>query len=111
MMESIEAAQAANVLIFAVRYTQPPKGGPIARNRYGTSVMDRVARETGGAHFDAEKTDLRATFRQIGEELRMSYELAYPSTNPVKDGTFRKIVIRPKRPGLTVRTKTGYFAR
>jgi Ca-activated chloride channel family protein len=111
MMEAIEASQAADVLIFAIRYTEHVKGGPTARNRYGTSVMDRVARETGGTHYNAEKTDLRTTFRQIGEELRMSYELAYPSTNPAKDGTFRKIAIRPKRPGLTVRAKTGYFAR
>jgi Ca-activated chloride channel family protein len=50
-------------------------------------------------------------FRQIGEELRTSYELAYTSTNPDRDGAFRQIVIRPKRSDLKVRAKTGYFAR
>ncbi|HEX5425578.1 MAG TPA: hypothetical protein VFW94_18650, partial [Candidatus Acidoferrales bacterium] len=50
-------------------------------------------------------------FRQIAGELRNSYELAYYPTNPIKDDTFRKIVIRPKRDGLVVRAKTGYFAR
>ena len=44
-------------------------------------------------------------------ELHAFYELAYLSTNPLRDGTFRKVVIRPKRPGLTVRSKAGYFAR
>ena len=44
-------------------------------------------------------------------ELRSSYELAYHTSNTVKDGTFRKIVIRAKCPGLTVRAKTGYHAR
>jgi len=111
MMETVEASQAADVLFYAIRYTERVRGGPTARNRYGTSVMDRVARETGGMHYDAAKTDLRTTFRQIGEELRLSYELAYHSSNAVKDGSFRKIVIRPKRAGLTVRAKTGYFAR
>ncbi len=99
------------MLVFGIRYTERVKGGPTARNRYGTSVMDRIARETGGAHYDAARTDLPTTFRQIGEELRMSYELSYHSSNPVKDGTFRKIMIRPERPELTVRSKTGYFAR
>jgi Ca-activated chloride channel family protein len=111
MMETIEASQAADVLIYAIRYTERVRGGPTARNRYGTSVMDRVARETGGTHYDAAKTDLRTTFRQIGEELRLSYELAYHSSNSAKDGNFRKIAIRPKRAGLTVRAKTGYVAR
>ena len=50
-------------------------------------------------------------FRQIMEELRTTYELAYYPTNSEKDETFRKIVIRPKQAGLKVRTKTGYFSR
>jgi hypothetical protein len=35
--------------------------------------------------------------------------LPLPAT--AKDDAFRKIVIRPKRPGLTVRSKAGYFSR
>jgi Ca-activated chloride channel homolog len=111
MMEAIEAAQAADVMVFALRYTEYGNKGETARNRYGTGVMARVARETGGVHYDAEKTDLSTTFRQIGEELRSSYELAYHASNPAKDGTFRKIAVRAKRAGLSVRSKTGYFAR
>ena len=111
MMEAIEAAQAADVTIFALRYTEYGNKGETARNRYGTGVMARIARETGGAHYDAEKTDLHTTFRQIGEELRSSYELAYHTSNPTKDGTFRKIAVRVKRTSLAVRSKTGYFAR
>jgi Ca-activated chloride channel family protein len=111
MMEAIEAAQAADVLVFALRYTEYGKEGLTARNRYGTGVMARIARETGGADYDARKTDLPGTFRRIGEELRLSYELAYHASNPAQDGTFRKIVVRARRPGLTVRSKTGYLAR
>jgi len=43
--------------------------------------------------------------------LRSSYELAYHTSNPAGDKTFHKIVIRSKRPELTVRAKTGYYAR
>jgi len=111
MMDAIEASQAADVRVFCMRYTERKKGRLTARNKYGISVMERLSRETGGADFDAEQGDIRASFRQIGEDLRVSYELAYVSTNPVRDGSFRKLVIRSKRTGFAVRSKTGYFAR
>jgi Ca-activated chloride channel family protein len=111
MMTTIEAAQSANVLVYTIRYTEKEHGKLTARNKYGIRVMDRIARETGAAAFDAETTDPNTYFRQIGEELRTSYDLAYYPTNPIKDDTFRKIVIRDKQPGTVVRTKTGYFAR
>jgi Ca-activated chloride channel homolog len=111
MMSTIEAAQSANVLVYTIRYTEKNHGKLTARNKYGIRVMERLAKETGGAHIDAETTDPKAYFRQIAEELRTSYELAYYPTSPAKDDTFRKIVIRPKATGLTVRSRTGYFSR
>ncbi len=111
MMTAIETAQSENVLVYAIRYTDKEHGKLTARNKYGISVMDRIARETGGAHIDAETTDAHAYFRQIAEELRTSYELGYYPTDPLKDDSFRKIVIKPKREGVKIRAKTGYFAR
>ena len=112
MMAAIETAQAANVLVYAIRYTEPNKHGELnARNKYGISVMERVAKETGGSHIDAQKTDPHTYFREIAEELRTSYELAYYPTNRAKDETFRKIVIKPKREDVRIRAKTGYFSR
>jgi Ca-activated chloride channel family protein len=111
MMTAIETAQAENVPVYAIRYTEKKHGNLTARNKYGISVMDRVAKETGGAHIDAEETDPHTYFRQIAEELRTSYEVAYYPTNRAKDDSFRKIVIRTKAAGVLVRAKTGYFAR
>lgn len=111
MMTTIETAQQENVQVFTIRYTQREHGRLTARNKYGISVMDRIAKETGAEAIDARTTDPHTYFHQIAEELRSSYELAYYPTNPIKDDTFRKIVIRPKKDGLTVRAKTGYFAR
>jgi len=111
MMTAIETAQAANVLVYTIRYTDKEHGQLTARNKYGIRVMDRIAKETGGDHIDAEMTDPHTYFQQIASELRSSYEIAYYPTNPNKDDTLRKIMIRPKQPGLTVRTKTGYFSR
>jgi Ca-activated chloride channel homolog len=111
MMTAVETAQNANVVIFAIRYTEKRHGKMTARNQYGIRVMDRIAKETGGMHIDAEKTDPHTYFRQIAEELRTSYELAYYPTNAAKDDTFRKVMIKARRPGLTVRSKTGYYSR
>ena len=111
MMQAIEAAQAQNVIIYSIRYTATKHGELNARNKYGISVMDRIAKETGGAHIDAQHTDPHDYFQQIAEELRTSYELAYYPTNTAKDDTFRKIVIKPAKEGVRVRAKTGYFSR
>jgi Ca-activated chloride channel family protein len=111
MMTTIEEAQQANVLLFAIRYTQKEHGKLTARNQYGIRVMDRLARETGGMHIDAQETDPKTYFRQIAEELRTSYELGYYPTGATKDDTFHKVVVRVKKPALTVRSRTGYFSR
>jgi Ca-activated chloride channel homolog len=111
MLDAMEAAQSENVVIFGIRYTEPRKGRLTARNKYGIRVMARISQETGGADFDAQQDDLRKSFREIGEQLRSTYELAYHAAKPLQDGTFHKLVVRSKRPDLTVRAKTGYFAR
>jgi Ca-activated chloride channel family protein len=112
MMSTIEAAQAANVLVYTIRYTETMKRGELsARNKYGIRVMDRVAKETGASNVDAKKTDPQEYFSKIAEELRTMYEIGYYPANPMKDQSFRKIVIRPKSEGVTIRAKSGYFAR
>ncbi|MGI8773255.1 MAG: VWA domain-containing protein [Acidobacteriaceae bacterium] len=111
MMDTIEAAQRANVQVYTIRYTEKEHGRLTARNKYGISVMDRIAAETGSMHIDASTTDPHNYFQQIGDELRSSYELAYYPANPLKDNTFRKITIKAKQPGLTIRARTGYFSR
>jgi Ca-activated chloride channel family protein len=110
MMTAIEAAQGDNVVVYTIRYTERRHGKLTARNQYGMRVMDRIAKETGGAAVDGEMTDPHTYFHQIAGELRTSYELAYYPTNANKDESFRKIVIRAKREGLKVRSKTGYFS-
>jgi len=111
MMDALEAAQNQDVVLYSIRYTDVKDGRLNSRNKYGTSVMARLSRDTGGADFDARKVGMASHFKEIGDQLRSSYELAYHSTNPVNDGTFRKLLIRVKRPELVVRAKAGYYAR
>jgi Ca-activated chloride channel family protein len=110
MMDAIEIAQANNILLFCIRYTEL-RGRWTAKNKYGRSVMERLGRETGGGDYDAQEKELSEHFRDIGEQLRSSYELAYHSSNSVDDGTFHKITIRVKQPNMTVRAKTGYYPK
>jgi Ca-activated chloride channel family protein len=111
MMEALETAQSNAVVLYGVRYTDVKNGRLDSNNKYGMGVMARMAQDTGGADFDARKTDMASEFKSIGEQLRSSYELAYHSSNPANDGLFRKISVTVKRPGVTVRAKTGYYAR
>jgi Ca-activated chloride channel homolog len=111
MLDAIEAAQTNNVLLFCVRYTEVKNQRLNSRNKYGMSVMARIAKETGGADFDAREKGLAENFHHIGEQLRSAYELAYHSSNTSADETFHKISIRARDVNLTVRAKTGYYAK
>jgi Ca-activated chloride channel family protein len=110
LIDAIEASQTADSPIYTVRYTEVKRGRLTSRDRYGIREMDRLASETGGASFDASKDDVAKELRQVAEELRSTYELAYVSTNASGAG-YRKVEIRAKQPGLTVRAKPGYYAR
>jgi len=111
MMTTVEAAQTANVVFYAIRYTEEKHGRLNSRNKYGISVMDRIAKETGGMHVDARETDPHEYFRQIAEELRTSYEVGYYPSSKSKEEGFRKITVKAKEDGVKIRTKTGYFVR
>src|SRR5262245_53377737 len=112
MMTTIEAAQAANVLVYTIRYTETARHRELtARNKYGIRVMERIAKETGAWNVDARQMDPAGYFRRIAEELRTMYEVGYYPLNPMKDESFRKIVIQPKSQGVTIRAKSGYFVR
>jgi len=106
----IEAAQNSNTVLYCLRYTETQNGRMTARNKYGMSVLRRIAQDTGGEEFDSREHGLAADFKRIAEQLRSSYQLSYHSTNPADDGAFRKIVIRVKQPDLLVRAKAGYYA-
>lgn len=111
LIDAIGAAQNANVLIYTLRYTELQHGQMNARNRYGMRALDHLSGQTGGRSFDVHATSLKEAFAEISEDLRSLYEIAYQSTNRVRDGSYRKIVIQTSHPGLNIRSRNGYFAR
>jgi len=44
------------------------------------------------------------------DELRNQYTLTYYPTNNKRDGHWRKLGVDVSRPGLTTRTRKGYWA-
>jgi len=54
--------------------------------------------------------DVRAGITRAVGDLRGYYEIAYSPTNRSFDGKFRKITLRVARPGVSVQTRSGYFA-
>ena len=110
-IDAIAEAQSADTLVYAVRYTEMKHNKPSAENRHGITALHHIAEQTGGRDFDALHTHLPETFKQIGDELRSVYSIGYYSTNKTHDNTFRKIVIEPHTEGVTVRAKSGYYAR
>lgn len=111
LLDAIEAAQNADVLVYGIRYIDGEAKRQTVRNRYGMSVLKHVSEHTGGTDFDAMKRGMKESFRAIGEELRSIYEIGYVSNNRERDGTFRKIRMRVKRDGMTARSRPGYYAR
>ena len=111
LLDAIEAAQNNDVLIYAIRYTELKHGKMDARDRYGVRALDHLTTQTGGKTFDFHETKLKQDFSEIAGDLRSFYDLAYQSTNPTRDGTYRKVVIKTTHPGLTVRARAGYYAR
>ncbi|HEY6359455.1 MAG TPA: VWA domain-containing protein [Vicinamibacterales bacterium] len=68
-----------------------------------------LAGETGG--FAAvNRNDFADAFARIVRENSSYYVLGYYPANDRRDGRFRKIEVRVKRPGLQVRSRQGYVA-
>src|SRR5687767_6900306 len=74
-------------------------------------ILRSLAQETGGrAFFPLRIEDLVGVYAQIGDELASRYTLGYTSTNPKRDGAWRRLVVQVSRPGNRARTKNGYYA-
>jgi VWFA-related protein len=69
----------------------------------------RVLASSTGGFAAVNRNDLNTAFDRIVAENSSYYMFGYYSTNDRRDGRFRKIEVRVKRPGLRVRSRNGYF--
>jgi VWFA-related protein len=83
--------------------------GRIAARRGGVDELRALAENTGGRTFvdtNAPEAHVPTVFEQSGSY----YLLGFQSTNENTDGRFRRVRVSVNRPGVTVRTRSGYFA-
>jgi len=76
-------------------------------------AMKQIAGETGAkAFFPTCQRELAAAYAEIGRELASQYAIGYVSRNPVRNGAFRRVIVRVTDVpgGASPRTRTGYLA-
>jgi hypothetical protein len=80
-----------------------------AELRDAQDSLRTISAETGG--FAAvNRNDFREAFTRIIQDNSGYYLLGYYSSDTRRDGRFRRVTVRVKRPGLTVRARKGYTA-
>jgi hypothetical protein len=83
--------------------------GYISRHQLYESQNSVYAPGTG--QYTAELAlALTKALESIGDELTNQYAIGYTSTNTLLDGKFRSVEIRPRREGVELRHKRGYYA-
>jgi Ca-activated chloride channel homolog len=106
---TLEMAQKSDVSIYSISTNSSGFFGLTAPK--ADKVLKRLAEDTGGrAFFPFKAEDLSASFQGISAELRSQYSLAYRSSNPTRDGSFRSIKIETDRRNLKVKARRGYYA-
>jgi len=74
-------------------------------------AMELLTKQSGGiAHFPKDVESVEEVALQIAKEIRSQYIIAYAPTKP-DDGGYRQLKVTVKGSGLTVRTRSGYYAK
>ena len=72
-------------------------------------LLYRISGDTGG-QFIKNTNDIAGGLDRIDSEIRSRYTLAYHSTDPNFDGSFRKVKIEVARSDVNVLARPGYYA-
>ena len=106
---TLQIVQRTDVSIFAISTNTSGFFG--MENPKLDKTIKRLAEETGGRAFFPKKIeDMAYSFRDISEELRNQYSLAYRTANKQKDGSFRNIKIESARKDVRLKYRKGYYA-
>lgn len=117
---AIEYAQRADTLIYSVVFGLSPlraiSPAMIAVDeiyrKHGRNTMRSLAEETGGRYFEVSKNkSISQIYREIEDEMRNQYTIAYTSDRQDESKDFRKISLTLTDKNLTARTRPGYYPR
>lgn len=103
--------RASDVTVYSIGFLEHQSSGARAEQRLR---LTQLAAETGGeAFFPLRMEQIEEAYEKIVAEIRAQYSLGYLSTNTARDGRWRKVEVRVRKPGLRdlrVRMRKGYFA-
>jgi VWFA-related protein len=98
--ETLEFSRRAGVTVYAIAL----------RDDAAHKKLSKLAEATGGRSFLIQSAaELAPVYRQIEEELRSQYLIAYQSSNTTEATDFRRVELKVDRPGLEVKTLQGYY--
>ena len=84
-------------------------GNNMNANLASQEVMATLSTDTGGkAFFDSN--DFAPAFAQVQKDTSAYYAIGFHSTNLARDGKYRKLMVKVKRPGLKIEYRPGYYA-
>jgi VWFA-related protein len=88
-------------------------GGALTNNMNANfasqEVMATLSTDTGGkAFFDSN--DFAPAFAQVQRDTSAYYAIGFRSSNPLRDGRYRKLSIKINRPGVKLEYRPGYYA-
>ncbi len=105
----IEAAHQNNVIIYGIGLLGEEQPANAERAK---KEITELAMATGGrAWFPNDVAGIENITPEIAHEIRNQYIIGYTPTNLTADGTFRTVRVDVNVPNLTVRTRSGYYAR
>ena len=72
-------------------------------------ALSSLAEDTGGRAF-FDQNSFAGVFDRVIADTAAYYTLGFSSSNPAKDGRFRRVRIEVKRPGLKLEHRASYYA-
>ncbi len=83
--------------------------------RHARRVLETLSEQTGGAaYFPKSVKEVDAITKEVANDIRTQYTIAYHSTKPPELGGYRVVRVEAKDKGygkLSVRTRSGYYPR
>jgi Ca-activated chloride channel family protein len=110
---ALRRAQQAEAIVYSIIVV--PIAADAGRNLGGEHALIQISKDTGGKHYYAESiAELDGAFRQISNDLRTQYLLAYYPNRQTADSPFRHIEVQvtkkaPDVPAYQVRHRAGYY--
>ena len=109
--EVLEAAKRSETAIYAIGIRTKDATGTGKGYGQADFALRQLTTQTGGRVFFPSSVDeLKAIYALIEQELSSQYVVGYTSSNPKRDGAWRRINIRTSRAGAAARTRMGYYA-